>query len=242
MKETIAKYEAEVRRLTEEMKDQNSKHKYALETAQAEFDRKERELKGKCEQLADDLDKTGKAKKDLERQYADMKSLKDDLQKNLEKTIIEIENMKKIHQDELRGLMMRKTQEQSDMEAKYKAQLDKLIKEQIQETEEMKAQFANVHSLLDQKYKQLEERFEELQELYDTRPSRNEDLELIRTLQEQCSEKDNQLKKAAEDMKFYKLELMNREDSYNKVFGSKPVVGIYNPLEGKVDFPIFCAL
>ena len=74
----------------------------------------------------------------------------------------------------------------------------------------------------------------ELQELYDTRPSRNEDVELIRQLQEQCSEKDNQLKKAAEDMKFYKLELLNREQSYNKVFGSKPVVGVFNPLDHKV--------
>jgi hypothetical protein len=27
--------------------------------------------------------------------------------------------------------------------------------------------------------------------------------------------KDNALKKAAEDMKFYKLELINREQSYN---------------------------
>ena len=80
----------------------------------------------------------------------------------------------------------------------------------------------------------LKNRFAELQDLFDTRPSRNEDLELIRQLQEQVAEKDNQLKKAAEDMKFYKLELLNREDSYNKVFGSKPVVGVYNPLEGKV--------
>ena len=36
--------------------------------------------------------------------------------------------------------------------------MDKLIKEQIQETEEIKAQFANVNSLLDQRYKQLEEK------------------------------------------------------------------------------------
>ena len=42
--------------------------------------------------------------------------------------------------------------------------------------------------------------------------------------------KDNLLKKAAEDMKFYKLELINREDSYNKMFGSNPNVGVLNPL------------
>lgn len=31
-------------------------------------------------------------------------------------------------------------------------------------------------------------------------------------------------------MKFYKLELINREDSYNKMFGSNPNVGVLNPL------------
>ena len=68
---------------------------------------------------------------------------------------------------------------------------------------------------MDQKYKQLSERFMELQELYEQRPSRPEDLELIKQLQEEIVQKDNALKKAAEDMKFYKLELINREQSYN---------------------------
>jgi hypothetical protein len=38
------------------------------------------------------------------------------------------------------------------------------------------------------------------------------------------------LKKAAEDMKFYKMELENREKSYNVMFGSNPNVGVFNPV------------
>lgn len=68
---------------------------------------------------------------------------------------------------------------------------------------------------MDQKYKQLSDRFNELQEIYEQRPSRPEDLDLIKQLQEEIVQKDNALKKAAEDMKFYKLELINREQSYN---------------------------
>lgn len=41
------------------------------------------------------------------------------------------------------------------------------------------------------------------------------------------------LKKAAEDMKFYKLELINREESYNKMFGTNPNVGVLDPRAGK---------
>jgi len=31
-------------------------------------------------------------------------------------------------------------------------------------------------------------------------------------------------------MKFYKLELINREESYNNMFGRNPNVGVMNPL------------
>ena len=34
-------------------------------------------------------------------------------------------------------------------------------------------------------------------------------------------------------MKFYKLELVNREESFNKVFSRQPNVGVLNPLAGK---------
>jgi len=44
----------------------------------------------------------------------------------------------------------------------------------------MQNEFANASQLMDQKYRQLNERFTELQELYEGRPSRPEDLELIR--------------------------------------------------------------
>ena len=33
-------------------------------------------------------------------------------------------------------------------------------------------------------------------------------------------------------MKFYKLELINREHSYNNVFGNNPKVGLMNPMGG----------
>ena len=38
------------------------------------------------------------------------------------------------------------------------------------------------------------------------------------------------MKKAAEDMKFYKLELINREHTFNNMFGNNPNVGLINPM------------
>ena len=55
----------------------------------------------------------------------------------------------------------------------------------------------------------------ELQGMYEGRPARPEDTDLIQKLQDEVLAKEADLKKAAEDMKFYKLELINREQSYN---------------------------
>lgn len=56
---------------------------------------------------------------------------------------------------------------------------------------------------------------------------------MIRQLQEEILQKDGLLKKAAEDMKFYKLELINREENFNKMFGTNPMVGVMDPLANK---------
>ena len=97
----------------------------------------------------------------------------------------------------------------------------------------MQLEFSNASDLMDQKYRQLSDKFMELQDLYENRPSRPEDLEMIKQLQDEIIQKDNLLKKAAEDMKFYKLELINRDNNFNKMFGTNPNVGVLNPLAGK---------
>ena len=44
----------------------------------------------------------------------------------------------------------------------------------------MQGEFSQASEFMDQKYKQLNERFMELQDLYENRPSRPEDLDLIK--------------------------------------------------------------
>ena len=78
---------------------------------------------------------------------------------------------------------------------------------------------------MNDKYTHLNERFIELQELYEQRPSRPEDLDMLKDLDEQIVQKDAFIKKQEDDMKFYKLELINREQSYNQMFGTTPMMG-----------------
>ncbi len=77
-------------------------------------------------------------------------------------------------------------------------------------------------------------RYEDLKNLFEQRPSRPEDLEKIKTLKREIELRDEEISKMNEKMKFFKLELINREMNYNKIFNANPHVGVLNPLENKV--------
>ena len=109
-----------------------------------------------------------------------------------------------------------------------RAQMDKLIQEQIRY---LQNSFGDASVLMDQKYRDLSQQFGELQSMFEGRPSRPEDTQLIKKLQEEILQREGDLKKAAEDMKFYKLELINRESTFNNMFGNNPSVGLMNPMQ-----------
>lgn len=115
------------------------------------------------------------------------------------------------------------------LRSQLKDELDELVRQHQEATDNLKLDFSQLQAMFDKKYTQLEARYQEISQLYDDRPSRSEDLDLLRRLKKACEMKDEQLLKAQEDMKKYKLLLENREESYNKMFGTKPQAGVLNP-------------
>ena len=93
--------------------------------------------------------------------------------------------------------------------------MQRMVAEQTKDIEEMNLEFGQASQLMQDKYNLLSDRMGELQDLYEQRPSRPEDLEMIKDLNEAIVQKDAFIKKQEDDMKFYKLELINREQSYN---------------------------
>lgn len=63
--------------------------------------------------------------------------------------------------------------------------MQRMIDEQTKEMEEMQNDFANASNLMQEKYNRLNDNYTELQDLYENRPSRPEDLEMLRDLNEQ---------------------------------------------------------
>ena len=94
-----------------------------------------------------------------------------------------------------------------------------------------------------------------MQERFAKRESRKEDVDEIERLKRQMKEKDEmvrrmvqphtaghlsrlclpplQVRRTYEEMKYFKMELQNREENFNSTFKSQPRVGTLNPLAGK---------
>jgi len=63
--------------------------------------------------------------------------------------------------------------------------MQRMIAEQSREIEDLQTEFSNASGLMQDKYNQLNDRFLELQDLYESRPSRPEDLDMLKDLNEQ---------------------------------------------------------
>ena len=65
------------------------------------------------------------------------------------------------------------------------------------------------------------------EEKYRQRPSREEDVLYINQLQEKLRKQELVCQKLNDEKKYYKLELVNREENFNKVFSNSPKVGLF---------------
>ncbi|RNF11448.1 protein FAM184A [Trypanosoma rangeli] len=74
--------------------------------------------------------------------------------------------------------------------------------------------------------RELQAALDDLRYRYEYRESREEDVAMINRLMKEVKQKEWALENAVRDMKMYRLELLNREENYNKVFGRRPLVAV----------------
>ena len=121
------------------------------------------------------------------------------------------EDAVKEHQRRTKEIENQFHEKEKFLQESLRKQMQRVVAEQMKELEEMQNEFQNATNLMQEKHSMLNGKFQELQDLYENRPSRPEDLSMIKDLDEQIVQKDAFIKKQEDDMKFYKLELINRE-------------------------------
>lgn len=121
----------------------------------------------------------------------------------------------------------------TEADREYRVRLDDVIKQHEKEHEvaqsersELEARFVCVSVCFwGSVHRFLVRRVEEWRQRYEQRESRLEDVEKLKQLSTLLRQVEAARLQAVEELKMYKLELINREENYNKVFGAKPVVG-----------------
>ena len=65
----------------------------------------------------------------------------------------------------------------------------------------------------------LERQYDELVQKYEDRESRPEDLERLAEMEERLRRAEEEVVRVEDEMKYFKMELRNREQNFNQVFG-----------------------
>ncbi|CAM9585590.1 unnamed protein product, partial [Sphacelaria rigidula] len=94
------------------------------------------------------------------------------------------------------------------------------------ERRDAESRFKEKEENLGQRIDALQQEQRRLELRYEHRPSRQEDLTNIQSLEAKVAQQELLVARTKEEMAFFKRELLNREENYNKKFNASPVVGV----------------
>jgi chromosome segregation ATPase len=150
--------------------------------------------------------------------------------------IVELERneaeLKSFHESELAAWVKQRTQlkqshqsEIFNLSAVHQQVVDQLNQDNNSRAIEQRAEHEARLDSLQSALSALQEEYNRLAERYKNRESRPEDIKKIGVLEVEII-KLKEAKAALEnELKYYRLELINREENYNKTFGRSPAVG-----------------
>ncbi|TMW64470.1 hypothetical protein Poli38472_011350 [Pythium oligandrum] len=120
------------------------------------------------------------------------------------------------------------------LKAAAKRDMDRLLEENLTETKQLSDQFEETKRLMLEKVTFLKQTIVQWEERYARRESRPEDVNRISDLEHLVAEKDALVRQTLDEMAYFKRELLNREEMYNKTFARTPNVGVLNVLKPHV--------
>eukprot|EP00792_Barthelona_sp_PAP020_P005921 TRINITY_DN2850_c0_g2_i1.p1 TRINITY_DN2850_c0_g2~~TRINITY_DN2850_c0_g2_i1.p1 ORF type:complete len:1099 (-),score=379.81 TRINITY_DN2850_c0_g2_i1:860-4156(-) len=148
-----------------------------------------------------------------------LKALKERLIEQEQSFKLQLDEQTRLHEQEL--LLKNKEFKLKEIE------LNKLHEIELNE---LNNQFVEASNQMEERCRQFEEITEEWKTKYLQRSSKPEDLQTISELKKLLEATEKELVQTREDMKYFQLELINRDESYTKIFGRQPNAGIVDPV------------
>ncbi|KAL3932321.1 MAG: hypothetical protein SGPRY_000751 [Prymnesium sp.] len=145
-------------------------------------------------------------------------------------TISELEQTLKAERVEMAA---RLSGREAELQAAAEGEREKMRASHMSHTQELEEAAHEVQGRLQGEIKNLNEQMRTLQERFDHRESREEDLAKLDAMAKVVQQRDALVQRAKEEMHYYKLELQNREENYNQLFSKNLRVGVMNPIPNK---------
>lgn len=145
------------------------------------------------------------------------------------------ENLKLSHQTEMENIISKYENLVDEKIQFYDNEIMTIKNQANYDFNNLKEEYLEEKNNLIQKYQEMEKLYESLQQKYKNRESRSDDLQRIAILEQEISAKDELLLKTREEMQFFKREMLNREENYNRKFNSNPIVGVMQVIKPKND-------
>ena len=174
----------------------------------------------------------------------DLKRLKESLQKVIDTQKEELASEKASHKEEKEEIIQKALEKETAAASQHSAALEALSQDHAAQLDRSKKSADARHRAMLEAFEadrerqqetvaEVERAYSELQDKYQNRESRPEDLRTIQSLEEALDDSKLETEKARKDMVYYQRELVNREENFNRRFNNNPVVGLINPLEYK---------
>ena len=228
-------HESQYEALTARHKEEQKKLNERLDS----FIAQAKEYKLANQKLHDEIGQlTSTAEKDIlsrisefERQkLCDMNAQASQYQKKVSELEAKLEELKQ-KMGELEQRHQRELDERERTAGDRLSDLDRMNLEKMTEMQERhKSDLQNK----DTEIEELRRQIEELELRWGSRDARPEDLERIQKLEDTVKERTDTLTKLFNELKHYQNELVNRETAYNKLFNTRPNIGVYNVIERKI--------
>ncbi|KDR07715.1 hypothetical protein L798_02631 [Zootermopsis nevadensis] len=211
--------------------EQEAKHQTQVELIKIELEKASKNNNSReIEQL---LDVIANLKKELQGQTAvvtDLQGNVDLLQGGMQVLNQEI-STQNVEMQRIQAQAAHKLRErEAQLEAEQRKKLSELKEQFAAESKQWQEQMKNLKEENQQKLNYLAKLIQESEQKYKNRESRKEDLDIIAHLKQALEERDREVTCLTEEKRFCQLELMNRESTYNHLFGVQPIIGVLDPL------------
>ena len=180
-------------------------------------------------------------KKEIDNLKAELEEKKNLLQ-NVDSKILasqeELEKAKKKYEDLTKQLLHEYEEKSKSLDEKTKKNIEEFKQIYLSELDKIKEEYFTTIKLLEQKNSTLQSEVDELKEYLLSRPSKDEDIEMINKLKEEIKNLEKKMSDSDSLIEQFRNELLNREETYNGYFDRKPKVGFVNPIKDKAKLSI----